>query len=373
MNEIEIRAHFEHCGSRDYIEIQCSKCNSMRRVQKENAIKNAQRHEDSFLCPKCSYTNEGKARMSKGASYKRSPETKQKMSESAHKKWQTEWGEKQKKRLAKLTAAGHQSAKYDKSKVKVLYISAKNGGEIRTCLSSYEYIYCEDFLEKDPDVISYQTQVPYSIDGREHSMDFLIQKTAGEKTVEVKVKKRVGEEKNIIQLADSEQNARQNGREFELLTEHELNITNYKEAKNRAQEYNKEHHGIDHSEYYAKKLKEKTKTYYDKNIKDDKISVFCETCQTIHEVLRTSYEKNIASDKHPGEYWCERKGGMMGGKAAKPKKANPYAADGKKQCNECKEIKPFTDFSPDKHKRDGYSTRCKPCRARGYRKSSGRF
>ena len=46
------------------------------------------------------------------------------------------------------------------------------------------------------------------------------------------------------------------------------------------------------------------------------------------------------------------------------RKQNPYAIDGKKECNACKEIKLFCEFGIDKTKFDGYATRCKICRAK---------
>lgn len=114
------------------------------------------------------------------------------------------------------------------------------------------------------------------------------------------------------------------------------------------------------------KNNEKAKRYYNEHIANDKISIFCPFCQEEHTPLRQTYEKAIVKN---GRYICEKEGGHIAG--SKPKlalrKINPYAVDGKKQCNACKEIKTFEEFSPDKTKSDGCSTRCKICRAAVYK------
>src|SRR3989344_1385108 len=122
-------------------------CNNIESIQKGSALRNFQRN-GIFKCRTCCFTKEGRKLISKATSYKRSEKTKEQMSESAGKKWQTEWGVKQRKILANKAIQQHASINMDKSKRKVLYISAKNNA-IRTCNSSYEYIFCEYYLEKD--------------------------------------------------------------------------------------------------------------------------------------------------------------------------------------------------------------------------------
>lgn len=104
------------------------------------------------------------------------------------------------------------------------------------------------------------------------------------------------------------------------------------------------------------------KTYYQKHFANDKVEVPCSFCNEVHIALRLTYEKNIARN---GRYICEREGGHIAG--SKPKltlrKENPYESEGKKECNKCKEVKLFEQFSPDKSKRDGYCNMCKPCRS----------
>ncbi len=105
----------------------------------------------------------------------------------------------------------------------------------------------------------------------------------------------------------------------------------------------------------------RSKINYQKHIAQDKVEVFCEYCQTTHNPLKLTYDKNIARN---GKYICEREGGFIAGSRPKKKKENPYASEGKKQCNgPCGQIKPFEEFGLDKAKSDGYATQCKTCRA----------
>lgn len=63
-----------------------------------------------------------------------------------------------------------------------------------------------------------------------------------------------------------------------------------------------------------------------------------------------------------GRYICEKEGGFIAGSKPKKKKENPYSVDGKKECTQCKGIKPFKEFGFDKSRSDGYANRCKVCR-----------
>lgn len=105
--------------------------------------------------------------------------------------------------------------------------------------------------------------------------------------------------------------------------------------------------------------RKRAKKHYDEKISQDKVEVWCEFCQNTHFVLRKSYEPNIARN---GRFICEREGGHIAGSLPKKKKPNPHAADGKKECTKCGQVKPFEDFGLDKSRSDGYATRCKECR-----------
>ncbi len=285
------------------------------------------------------------------------------MSEAAKAKWETDWGVEQKKKLSKLTASKHANTNMDKSKRKILYVSAKNNNEVRVCNSSGEFVLCEDFFEKDPAIIKYETQVPYEIGGRDHSLDFLLHYADGKKkAIEFKPKKRVNEDRNIIQIEDSAEHALNSGWDFELWTEDEAGIKSWKEATRRADEYRKTHYMIDYASYRRAKDNQKANRHYSNKIAKDKVIVYCDHCGTYHSRLRVVYDRNV---KKNGRYICIVENGQTVGKMPKPHlwKENPYAEIGKKECNECHRVLPFECFGTDKTKKDGHATRCKECRA----------
>ena len=81
--------------------------------------------------------------------------------------------------------------------------------------------------------------------------------------------------------------------------------------------------------------------YYERNIANDTVTVFCAFCNEEHHPLRLTHDRNIARNGH---YICEREGGHIAG--SKPKtsriKENPYASEGKKKCaGECGQILEF--------------------------------
>lgn len=92
-----------------------------------------------------------------------------------------------------------------------------------------------------------------------------------------------------------------------------------------------------------------------------KVDVWCDFCKETHTIYREIYRANIAKN---GTYICAKHQGHIVGSRPKTKIDNPYVEDGRKQCNECKEIKLFEEFAPDKTKSDGRSTKCKKCRAK---------
>jgi hypothetical protein len=134
--------------------------------------------------------------------------------------------------------------------------------------------------------------------------------------------------------------------------------------RDRADEYCKKNFEIDFASYRKENIQKKSKKHYDTKIAIDKVEVFCEYCQETHYPLRKTYEANIA--RNNGKYICEKHGGFISGSKPKLKlrKVNPYAAEGKKQCNgiDCKQVKPFEEFDLDSSKIDGRTTLCKTCR-----------
>jgi hypothetical protein len=95
-------------------------------------------------------------------------------------------------------------------------------------------------------------------------------------------------------------------------------------------------------------------------IAQDKVTVWCDYCGENHEALRLTHDKNLARN---GRYICEREGGHIAGSKPKKKKVNPYAAEGKKECVRCHEVKLFEEFGVDGSRSDGYACRCRQCRS----------
>ncbi len=345
-------------ASRDKIEIKCEVdgCNNIETQNKDSAVRNIKQN-GLFKCRSCCYTAEGRKKISEATSYRRSDETKAKMSKAKLEFYTTPEGERQKKKLSKLTSLQHSRTNMDKSKRKVLYISAKNNGQIRVCNSSGEFVACEDILEKDPTIVSYESQVSYEINDRSRSLDFLISYQNGrKKSIEFKPKKRITETENALQLQDSEAYAKSQGWEFELWTEPEVGITSWKEATRRADEYRKTHYLIDYAAYRSEMDRKKAKRHYDEKIAKDKVLVFCEYCSEYHAPLRKTYDKAVNTK---GRYICEAEGGHIGGSKPKKKKVGPYGPDFKKCSGPCDRILPIDNFSKGKGQ-------CKECRAKHY-------
>lgn len=375
MTEAEFNELYGHLGQKRKVMMVCN-CGRKYLIYKEKAMENLKTHQGIYICRPCCALKEHKnnprgestrekqklGRLGK----KHSEEAKRKMSEQKKKFFQTPEGMKARLFLAEKAVKQHADTNMNKSKRKVLYFSAKNNNEIRVCNSSGEFIACEDFLEKDPNVIKYETQVRYTINNRVRSLDFLIYYIDGSiKIIEVKPFSRKDEPKNASQIEDSRAYAISMGYTFELWCEKELNIKSWKEARDRADEYCKKHHLVDFAAYRAEKRKQTMKRHYDKKIAQDKVIVYCTFCNKYHTQLRITYNKNIKNNN--GRYICIKENGHLVGSKPKPKKENPYAAEGKKQCNYCKRILPFDCFSPDKTKSDGYVTICKEDRARIYK------
>jgi hypothetical protein len=108
-----------------------------------------------------------------------------------------------------------------------------------------------------------------------------------------------------------------------------------------------------------KKRRNETAIKARKKMSETKITLYCEYCKTNHTIRENSYKINLK--KNNNIYVCKKEA-ISRPKPRKVKKINPYAVDGKKQCNECKQILVFECFGKDIDKKDGYSTRCKQCR-----------
>ncbi len=91
------------------------------------------------------------------------------------------------------------------------------------------------------------------------------------------------------------------------------------------------------------------------------VVVHCDYCQKDHTVLPRTYARNVA--KHDGAYVCEALAGHIGGSKPKDhlKATNPYAAEGRKLCSRCKEVREMTDFDRRTRSWDGLNATCKRC------------
>jgi len=359
MNLSEFYETYKSHRYRDKITVHCNTpgCTRSETLNKDSAARNIE-HNEHFLCRSCCYTDQGRAKIAKATSYKRSEETCNKMSEAKIEFYKTKEGKTFRGKLSRLTAKGHSTNKFNKSKRHGLFFSVKNQTLV-AYNSSYELRLCVE-LEDDRKVLGYQTQIYYEIEGRGHSLDFLIEYTTNKKllAVEVKPKSRLTERETIEQFNDSRANAAKNGWTWDYYTEEHFGMK-YKEIRDWADVFRKTLTGIDYAAHRREKNVERTMRHYRKNIATDTVEVLCEFCQATHTALRLTYDKNIARNSR---YICEREGGYIAGSKPKKKKINPYAEQGMKQCIKCQRILPFDCYHLDKTHSDGRSSKCKECR-----------
>jgi hypothetical protein len=362
MNLKELEEKFSGIGVKHHIDVHCSECGEENTIRKENVIRNITQN-GCYICRKCrmleankdrNWTDEGKARIAAATSYKRSDETKAKMSEAKLAFYQTPEGKALKKKLSLLAAQGHAENKFENTKRQGWYESQKSGKQFYG--SSYELRLLVE-LDADDDVEEFQTQVPYRWSGRGRCLDCLVTYTDGsQKAIEVKPESRMNEQANIDQVNDSYAYAHEEGWDFELCTESSFGMTE-KELRDWADEFRSTLGDFDWVAFRKEQSRKRAKKHYQEKISKKKVKFHCEYCDKEHEVLAVTYRKNI---KKNGRFICHKEN------ADKPKprkkKENPYAAEGKKQCTKCSEIKPFGAFGLDKSRVDGYASRCKECR-----------
>jgi hypothetical protein len=359
MNLETFAIQYQSFDEEDQIVVSCDspECDRKDSLQKRSAYNNVARN-GRFLCRSCSYTDEGKAKIGAATSYPRSDETKAKMSAAKKAYFTTDAGKEFKRRLSIMTALGHTQNKYENAKRQGWYPSTKTG-KWMFFGSSYELRLCW-LLDQDENVETYETQIGYQWEGRGRCLDFLVTFVEGsKKAIEVKPADRLTEEAFVQQLADSEAHARSNGWEFEVNTEKTFSMT-YQQIRDWADKYRETITGIDYTAHRMEMDRKKAKKHYDAKIATDTVSLFCTFCNVEHTALRLTHDKNI---KRNGRYICEREGGHIAGSKPKKKKENPHAAEGKKKCNRCEQVKLLEEFGDDKMKSDGKATRCKECRA----------
>lgn len=355
MNLEEFYAIYYNTIDNEKITLKCDVvgCNKLENIKKYSAKNNVKRN-GMFKCRSCSYTKEGKEKIGEATSYARSEETKEKMSLAKKAFYQSDAGKKLKYELSKLTATRVSNGELHNYR-RDWYYSSKNKKYVYYC-SSYELRLCW-LLDHDENVHSYETQISYEINNRWRCLDFLVKYNNSFKLIEVKPKEKVTE--FAEQINDNKQYAELKGWEFQIFTEDDFNMSCI-EIRKWADEFRKSTTGIDYVRFRTEKEREKARRHYHKQIATNKIEIYCEYCNEMHNPLRLTYDKNIERNSR---YICEKEGGFIAGSKPKKKKENPYAAEGKKQCNECKEIKLFEEFGLDKAKTDGYATRCKKCRS----------
>jgi len=246
------------------------------------------------------------------------------------------------------------------SKRRTIYHESHKSGIIY-CASSYE-LRAAILLDNDDEVITYSDHTSFVINGKNRFTDFVVVRKAGTTVTEIKPKRRLKE--FAEQIEDNKKYAKRNNWNFELWTEKELGFSSEYFVIKWADKYLSQVSNVDFEKIRKNRNLIKAKKHYNNSIQNDKIVVFCDFCNEEHEILKISYERNI---KKNGRFICIVENGHIIGKKPGKKKINPYAVEGKKQCNKCKNIKAFEDFSPDKTKSDGYSTRCKSCRAEIYK------
>lgn len=235
--------------------------------------------------------------------------------------------------------------------------------------SSYE-LRCLYLLENNENVLSFKrADVFIDSDSKSRNPDIeVIYFDNSKEIIEVKPESRFHKESDVKkQILETQKYADSIGSRFSVWTEKNSGLANDHAIINWAKRFIAETTGnTDWIEKQKENNKKKAKKHYDLRIAKDTIEFYCDFCKKVHTALRLTYDKNIAKNGH---YICESHGGFLAGSRPKDhlKKDNPYAFEGKKQCNECKEVKEFKDFSPDKTKRDRYSTRCKICRAAKYK------
>ncbi len=269
-----------------------------------------------------------------------------------------------KEKLSEKCAKQHASGSFKHSHIRGYFESEKNNKDIYYS-SSYE-LRCMYLLEQDENVISFDRAIAFKdCENRWRNPDLKVIYSNKTIIVEIKPQKRLNEPEVTKQIEASATWAKSNNWEFVVWTECDAKLKNDQAIINWSKKYIKETTGDEKwIERQKNNSRKRANKHYQTKIAKDKINIFCKFCQKVHNILRISYNKNLT---HNGRYICGQENGCLVGKKPGKKKINPYAHQGKKQCNKCKEIKLFKDFSPDKTKSDAMSTRCKTCRAEIYK------
>lgn len=224
-------------------------------------------------------------------------------------------------------------------------------------------------LDEDPCVINYEYEsvvIPYynpeKAGQRTYRIDLVVNyKDGTKKWIEVKPLKQIKTPINQNKINAAKAVAESQGIEMEVWTENSLGFKDSEDVRKWStnQKIKKDPNYVEH---HKQSSRNRANRHYRNKISKNKVTFFCEFCKEEHTNLQITYDKNIAKN---GRFMCIKENGHIVG--SKPKthlqKDNPYADEGKKQCTKCEKIIPFDCFGKDKSRSDGYSSRCKECRA----------
>lgn len=203
--------------------------------------------------------------------------------------------------------------------------------------SSYE-LRAAIILDNREDVDFYTTQVKFKGSYKTRYIDFIVHLKDGTIFVlEIKPENQI--EKCKEQIKDNMDYAKKNGFTFEIWTAKELGFAHDHQLVTWADAFISTLQPIDFVAERRKRHIESVKKNYREKTSKDRVEVYCDYCKETHIPLRLTYERNV--HRNDGKYICEAYGGFLAG--SKPKDhlrvKNPYAAEGKKQCRSCNEIK----------------------------------
>lgn len=258
-------------------------------------------------------------------------------------------------------ARQHQNGIFKHSHIRGQFASEKNETSVYFG-SSYE-LRCLFLLEADPRVASFRRCEAFKGKDSWRNPDLWVEFMDGTVEIwEVKPEDMLSHFAVQKRIQESELFAASNGMKFRLWTEKNSGLGSCHEIIEWARKYLAENGDPKYLEDKKERQKRRRRRYKQK-IANDKVEVWCDYCQVTHTALRLTYTRNI---KRNGKYICERYGGYLAGKRPKDhlKKTNLYAAQGKKQCSTCAEVKPIRAFDVRRASWDGIAPRCKECSAK---------
>lgn len=329
-------------------------CVRTEHIKKKSALANFKRN-GLFKCRQCSFTKEGKEAISRATKYKRTDATRDRMSNAKKQYYETEAGKAYRAKLS----VGLNVKSINPSRRRGYYPSMITGRSMYYD-SGYE-LRAMWLLDQDVEVRTYDSQVPFCIDGKNRRLDLLVTYHNGlTKVIEVKPASRLNEESVGLQLEHNQSYAEFHGHLFEIWTEAELGFRNPRDLVKWCDSYMSQLQGIDYVAIRKKNDCRRVKRYKQRHYNDLHITFWCEYCQEEHTHHKWHHEQNVAKN---GRYICIKENGHIIGSLPKLylRKENPYAVEDKKQCNLCAEILPIEQFDSDISRKDGHSNYCKKC------------